>query len=431
MERMTDWASKFLRALTSSPKRWALVLVFLAGLSGAGYWGGRQLWAAHHLDAARKALARWRFDKARDHLSCCLRVWPQDKDLRLLAAQVARRARQLEEAKHHLDECRRLKGDPREIALEAALLRAQSGEVAGVEGELYQFVKSGHAATPLILEALALGYLQIYDLSSALACLNLLLKREPENSHALLWRGHVQSGMSRFDKALADYQRAVEIDPDNDEARLPLAENLCEKAGKPEEALPHFERLWRDQPDNARVARGLAYCYQALGKFDKAGETLDAFLAEHEGDAETLTARGEVSLQAGQLAAAEEWLERAVAGNSHSRRALFSLHQTLVKRGKEEKARHCHARLRQVEADLKELEKAVEAVGKNQRDPFPRYRAGVICLRNGEEQEALRWLYGALQLDPAHRPTRVALAGYFRQKGDEEKAASYLGPGEQ
>ena len=423
---MTHRLSRLLQSVCHSPRRWLLALAVLSGLSLGGYWGARQLWAGYHLRAAHKALDRWQFDDARTHLHFCLAVWPRDAALQLLAAQAARRAGLFDEAARHLDECRRLNGDASLRALEAALLAAQAGDVARVEEDLYLFVKEDHPQTSLILEALAHGYLHIYDLPSALGCLDLLLKREPENTHALIWRGHVWSGMANPSKALADYQRAVEIDPNNAEARLLLAETLRDKAGKPAEALSHFERLRQQQPGSLRVGRGLARCQRTLGELDKASQTLDALLAEHGEDADTLAERGEVAIQAGQLARAEVWLKRAVALNPHARQFLFSLHQLLLRRGKEDEARVYLARMQRVEADLKALEKAVQEVGKNPRDPSPRYRAGVICLRNGQEGEGLRWLLGTLQQDPNHRPTHLALADHFRQKGDKELTAYHL-----
>jgi len=50
-----------------------------------------QLRAWYHLRAARRALARYHNPQAIRHLQACLRVWPADADVLLLAARAARR----------------------------------------------------------------------------------------------------------------------------------------------------------------------------------------------------------------------------------------------------------------------------------------------------------------------------------------------------
>ena len=42
--------------------------------------------------------------------------------------------------------------------------------------------------------------------------------------------------------------------------------------------------------------------------------------------------------------------------------------------------------------------------------------------RNGQDAEGLRWLYGALEVAPGHKPTHAALADYFASQGDVERA---------
>jgi Tfp pilus assembly protein PilF len=49
----------------------------------------------------------------------------------------------------------------------------------------------------------------------------------------------------------------------------------------------------------------------------------------------------------------------------------------------------------------------------------------VICLGNGQAQEGLRWLSGALQIDPQHGPTHQALADYYEKAGEPDLAARH------
>jgi Tfp pilus assembly protein PilF len=58
-------------------------------------------------------------------------------------------------------------------------------------------------------------------------------------------------------------------------------------------------------------------------------------------------------------------------------------------------------------------------------DPAPRVEAARICMRNGQEQEGLRWLFGALQINPNHQPAHDALADYYERHGDTERARAH------
>ncbi len=51
-----------------------------------------------------------------------------------------------------------------------------------------------------------------------------------------------------------------------------------------------------------------------------------------------------------------------------------------------------------------------QEIGKKPRNPDLRYRASLICARNGQKAEARRWLLSVLRLDKHHRLAREALA---------------------
>jgi tetratricopeptide (TPR) repeat protein len=394
-------------------------------LGGGGAWAARQLWAEYHLRAARQALRHWDFKTARGHLALCLQVWHDRPDVCFLAARTARRAGFYDDADRLLADCQRLQGRTPETVLEWAMVRVQSGDFAGSAAFLVERVKQDDPDTPLILEALALGYNEVYDLHSAAACLSQLLERQPDNAYALLWHGRVLSGMSYFARAREDYQRAVEVDPEYDDARLALAQNLLDHALKPDEAVGHLELLRRRQPRNLEVLLALARCYRQLGRTDEARALLDALLREHPDDARALAERGRLALAEQHEAEAEDWLKKSLQADPHAREHLYLLYECLSRQGKADEAAECLARFRRIEDDLKQLEKAINEVGHTPQDPEPRYRAGIICLRNGQDREGLRWLYGALEQAPQHRATHAALAEYYERIGDREQAAEH------
>ncbi len=399
------------------------VLVLLLPLGLGGFLAGRHLWAYYHFRAGKDALQRRAFAQAQSHLDRSLEIWSNSAQTHFLAARAARSAGALEDARRHLEACDRLGGGGQEVALEWDLWRAQSGALnAAVEQQLWKRIERGHEDTPLILEVLARAYLFTYRLSNALECLERWLEDEPENAEALALRGTAWQGLRHTEAALADYREAVALDPAQDEARLRLADLLL--AGRPREALGHFRQLRERQPDNRDVLLGLARCLIALDDVEEARQLLDDLLAQRPDDAQALTERGRIALHAGLATEAEIWLRQSVAADPHDQESLYLLQQCLLRTGKKGEAAVYEAKGKQIEADLKRLDELNRLVAEAPGNAALRHEAGTLCLRHGQDQEALRWFSGALQQDPRHRPTHRALAEYY-QRADRPRMAEH------
>jgi predicted Zn-dependent protease len=394
----------------------------LAGV--AGYRAAWHLWAGSHFRAARRALDRHDLTAAQAHLTLCLEVWPDSAETHFLAARTARRAGDERELWLHLKECSRLGWPEEALRLEHDLLTAQSGELGGVESGLLAVARRGGDDEPVVLEALAQGYLKTYRLAEALHCLDRLLEREPDHVRALVWRGEVKERRNDLPEAVRSYRRAVEIDPDDDDARLRLAESLT-RYDRSGEAVEHFERLLASQPTSARVLLGLARCRRGAGRAAEAQQYLGALLDLHPGHAEALGERGKLALEAGEAAEAERWLRRALALAPFDRDVNYNLAQCLLHQGKADEARAQQSRLDRITADFQRAADVTRQVTASPRDPALRHEVGVLLLRNGQEQEGLRWLYTALQVDPGHRPTHATLADHYERRGQRPEAARH------
>jgi predicted Zn-dependent protease len=405
-----------------------LVLVALIGLAVYEvYW---HLWAGYHYRAAEQAVQRRDFEQAQSHLALCLQVWPRSAETHFLAARTARRAGSYDEARQHLAACKKLQWVPEAIDLEYALLLAQQGDTAPVEVYLLSCVHKDHPDSELILEALARGYLQTFQLTRALECLDLWLERQPDEVQALAWRGEVLERLDRHQAALEDYRRVVDLDAGRDDTRLRLADLLLRKR-QPREALTHYEEVYRRQPGNAEALLGLALCQREVGQLEEARQLLDQLLAVEPRNPRALTARGQVASERGQLPEAEEWLRRAVTVVPFERDTVYAFEQCLHRRGKTDEAKEWHARLERIDADLKRMNELVAQVHRSPHDPALRCEAGVLLLRNGQEKEGLRWLASALRQNPAHAQTHQVLADYFERHGEPELAAQHRQQGGQ
>src|SRR5207245_9962528 len=112
--------------------------------------------------------------------------------------------------------------------------------------------------TVLILEVLTKAYAQAYRQVDAEECVRRWLEREPEDVLAWTWQGQLAQDAFNNAEAMRAYARIVELDPDNDDARLVLASLLIRNSAP--DALKHFHRLRRRLGDVPLALVGPAIC---------------------------------------------------------------------------------------------------------------------------------------------------------------------------
>jgi tetratricopeptide (TPR) repeat protein len=412
------------QALESAIRRrpWVWVSGLLACvLALVGWVVYRQVWADIHYRRAEAALAQsLRVEgsaplaAARTHLACCLRVWPNSPRVNFLMAQAARRAGDTDDAARYLRRAEQLGWVAEAIDLEKALSAVQRGELDRAEPVLASFVERGHPDKLLILEALVQGCRRTYQMPRALAYLDAWLAAQPDSVRALVWRGETLLLVGRERDALADYRQALELDPEEDEARLKVAE-LSLGLHQPGDALPHFTELLKRHPDQAEALFGLASCRAEQGETADAVNLLDRLLSlepEHFG---ALAERGKIALDAGDPVEAEKWLRRATGVAPFEREALYNLYRCLGRNGRTAEAEECLARIKRIDEDRKRLDELRTAVMTAPHDAALRCEMGVILLRNGQDRQGVRWLQSALQEDPGYGAARQALEEYHRR----------------
>jgi tetratricopeptide (TPR) repeat protein len=381
--------------------------------------GGAALLAPHgrawyHFRAGRQALEDYHNPQAVRHLQVCLDVWPDDPDVLLLAARAARRARSYDEAEHFLAKYQEARGCDEAVSFELLLLSAEC-QVDRVAAVCRGRVERGDPDTPLILEALARGFLRQYRIAEARFCLRRWLRDQPDNPQALAMQAQLRLDYEHaWAEAVKGFSRALELDPDHEEARVGLAVALLESK-RFAEAAEQLERLRQLQPDNLRVRVGLAECRDGLGEADEAERLVDEVLAGHPDYPHALALRGRLAQEKGDYAAAETWLRKAVAGNPTDYQARYNLILCLNHNGKAGEAGRQKRHLQQMKDDLTRFDEIIgKELPQRPRDPDLHCTLGRLLLRSGYRDEGLRWLHSALRLDPGHAPTRRALAEYHK-----------------
>jgi tetratricopeptide (TPR) repeat protein len=404
----------------------ALAVVLLLGLIAAGLaLAGTQFWAAHHLRAARAALARYHTAEAGPHLRACLRVWPNDPEALLLAARAARRSGLFDEADGFLTRCQEQRGRDDEVTLERALLTAERGDVDAVLPYCQAKVEADDPASPLILEALARGCLRGYRLDDAGWAVETWLRRDPADPMAHLLNGRVKREWLALTEAAAAFRKALEIDPELDEARDQLALVLLDMH-EGAEALPHLEYLRRRRPEDPGLAVRLAQCHDLLGQQDEAARLLDEVLTRYPEFLPALEERGKLAVNAGQWGEAESLLRRALALAPGEAGVLRQLDTCLRRMGRDEDARALEPRLQQAKQDLERIHQLVtHEIQQSPHNADLHYEAGMIFVRAGAPADGLRWLEGAVRLNPRHAKAHEALADLYERLGEGAKAARH------
>jgi predicted Zn-dependent protease len=415
--RLPDRLRRAARAAFRTRRRARLTVAVLLVTAGLGAWHGVRLWRGHAAVArAEDALARYDFAAARDHLRLAADLRPRKPEVWILAAQAARRDGDLAAARDHLYRYKTLAGAAPPGRLEDELQHAQRGEIERDVYDLMAKVDAGDPAREQILEALAVGSVQVYHFDRAGFWLHYLLDWYPKNPVGRLIRAQMDDVLGKRDRALAGCRELVADFPDNRPARALLA-GLLYRAQQYMEAVGLYADLRRDRPDDFGALLGLERCRDRMGQADEARALALELEERFPDNSEALLEAGRFALADGRVADAERLLRRAAELAPGDHEVHYHLGLCLERAGKADEAREHFERFKQVEADLARLDALLKEVVNRPRDPAPRREAGLICLRNGQPAEALRWLQGALELAPGDPATQAALADYYKGQG--------------
>ena len=306
------------------------------------------------------------------------------------------------------------------------------------------------------------------DLTSAQADIDQLRQLAPQNSSTWQESGRLHYRQDRMSEAVADFEKALELDPDDPDLHLDLALALDQTDGK-ELATKHYERFLDHYPENSRAnfllgrnlilreefERALPYLQKA-SKLGDSDPELDQNLAyvllrlERLDEAETLLMRGEDSVtslfnlgsiasQEGRLVDAELYLRRAALRDPTNTTIWITLGDLFGEAGRNEEAGRAYqkairlgasdfdtllglgiaqANTEQSEAALNTLERALKIKPDSAQAPF---FLGVVYERLKEEERALSSYEKALENgeDNARLHFRLGVLYSRRNKVDQ------------
>jgi tetratricopeptide (TPR) repeat protein len=383
------------------------------------------VWADYHLRAARREVEQGHNLAAIGHLMQIRRLRPDQPEVLLLSARVARRSGAWNEAEVLLDRYTELHGDDEALVLERLLLRATRGEAEAAGPILQARIDRDDPSAPLAREALVAGLLYRYRLFDADRQIDAWLKRAPDSPLALLAAGQLHEHLEQADEAIRIYQRVLELDPEFDEVRLRLTGQLLQ-SNRTEEAIPHLQLLRQRLPEHTQVLLQLGQALDANGRAQEAIAALDECLRFNPEQAAALAERGRIARRDGDLTHAEQWLYQATHLDPGDAKARYQFYLTLNELGKKEEAATELDAHGQIEADVARVKDILlNQLQQMPNNPAAYHEVALIALRAGRPKEALRWLETALQVNPNHVPTHQTLAAFYHETGNPIMSARH------
>jgi tetratricopeptide (TPR) repeat protein len=383
-------------------------------------------YARHQLRAAREALAADRPQEARDQLALPLFVWRWDPDVHVLAARAARLSGDLPTAEAHLKQGLQVAGGATEgVQLEFLLLRVQTGEVDEVAPDLIAVADKGHPEAPLILSTLAVAYMHNLRYMRAYACLSRWIELDADSAKAYQFRGWVLERLNRRKEAMADYRKALELDPELVPVRVQVAELLLEDH-QPQEALPHLERLYRQVPDHPLVQSRLGMCRFLRGEFAEARRLMEAAVVQLPKDPPLLIHLARLDLQESRTANAERRLRAVLQADPSDTEAYYTLAGVLQAQDRVEEAKEILKECERAKVILDRMHKLLrEVMDSPAATAADCAELGELLLGVKMEDRGLYWLFEALERDPDQQQAHRVLAAYYKRKGEANKAANH------
>lgn len=391
-------------------------VIALAALAAGGYWA----WGAHHARAewrlAEGAAGRRDLAGAAAHLQRFVELRPGDPAGWFQSARVARRRGHFADAKKFRAECERLGGETDATRLERDLLLIQQGQLGEADARLRATVGPDHPDAPLILEALARGYITAERWADARQACELWLALQPDHPWPWLWSGWVAERLGDA-KAADRFQHALELDPDDVPTRLSVARALARQRD-PAAAAAHYEWVLARNPNDAEALLGLAQCRLEQGRAGDAVPLVDRVLGTDPASPPALALRGRAAVELGDAAGAERWLRRALLAEPGDAQSLHLLVLSLRAQRADAEADRLARQLESLQNDLRRLTELMRLVGGGRADAAAYAEAGAISLRVGRTEQGVGLLTESLRRPGDHRAAHAALADHYRRAGN-------------
>jgi tetratricopeptide (TPR) repeat protein len=160
----------------------------------------------------------------------------------------------------------------------------------------------------------------------------------PENVEAREAIAEFYAGTRQLEKAEAAYKDIIQIQDGSAESRIALADFYA-RTGREDDAINTFKAILEDAPETARARYRLSEIYLDRKQYDLVKAEIEKLLSVNDTDAEALLLRARVHLQENDSDAAVKDLEEILKKQPSHRDALFYMAQARLAAGQLDQAR--------------------------------------------------------------------------------------------
>ena len=223
------------------------------------------------------------------------------------------------------------------------------------------------------------------------------------------WMAHDNLGVAlvekgRLSEAVPEFQRAIEIRPDNAEA-LNNFGNALLKLGRPDDAIPYLRKALEIVPRFAKARDNLGNALVQKGRIDEAVIQFQGALDIEPGNVDALDSLGNASLMRGRLGEAVSYYERALQSEPGNVQAHNNLGHIFLQTGRVDEA-------------IDQFQKALDKVlATEPRNTAARINLGKALLAKGRQQEAAVQFGKAVDFEPGSAEAHFDLGNAFLPMG--------------
>ena len=211
----------------------------------------------------------------------------------------------------------------------------------------------------------------------------------------------------QVDKAIAHFQKALEIKPDHAKTHINWGNALLQK-GRVDEAISHYQEALRINPKYAEAHNNLGYVLLQKGNVDEAISQYQQALQIKPADAEAHNNLGKALLQENRVDEAISQYQQALQLKPNYAEAHCNLGYALLQKGRVDEAISQYQQALQLKPDYAEA----------------RYNFGNALLQKGRVDEAISQYQQALQLKPDYAKGHYNFGNVLLQKGRVDEAIS-------
>ena len=330
-----------------------------------------------------------------------------------LVSRAHRQLDQLEQAEAVLKRSE-MNGYPADrIQRERWLMQAQTGQLQDLELHIGRLLQDPQGDESNICEALVRGYRAAKQFQRAKEIIDAWQADFPEAAEPRYWRGALWLDSKFSDLAEVEFRRALELQPEHGKALFGLARLLQDRQAF-DEALRHYRQFLSIKNNDPSALLGVVHCLRQLGRVAEAKGVIGRLsLGQH--PAEAGYEAGAIEVATGNYVRAIALLEPAQKTAPMHPGIRQQLAFALAAVGRSEEAQSHFAFLDDVHRYQMQSQELSEQVFGDPRDAAGRVRLAEVLLKLGQDEDALRWLYGALAIEPRLDSAHRVLMDYYER----------------